>query len=96
MALLWGGGVSDSDYNNKEGYLQERTEFAENDRVGKDGKLIPFTNGLDKGYRAKMATWKNEKQIAIQPPYTKSDKRFTGRETIYAGCWLYSSRPGRE
>jgi len=68
VALLWGGGVSDSDYNNKEGYLQEQTGFAENDRVGEDGKLIPFTNGLDKGYRAKMVAWKNGKQIAIQPP----------------------------
>jgi len=53
--------------------------FAENDRV--EGKPIPFTNGLDKGYRAKMAAWRNGKQIAIQ--------------TIYAGCVAHN-RSGNE
>ena len=79
LGLLWGGGVSDSDYNNNKGYLEGQTKFAEMDRVGEDEKLILSTNGLEKGYRAKMAAWKNGKQIAIQPPYDKSDKRFTGR-----------------
>ena len=67
-------------YNSSEGYLQSKITFAENDLV--EGKLITFTNGLDKGYRAKMAAWRNGKQMAIQPPYAKSDKRFTGRQTI--------------
>ena len=58
--MLWGVGVSDFDYNNNEGYLEDQTNFAEKDRVGEDEKLIPFTNGLDKGYRAKMAAWKWE------------------------------------
>ena len=87
--------MSDSDYNNNEGYLDDQTKFSEKDRVGEDEKLIPFTNGLDKGYRAKMAAWKNGKQIAIQPPYAKSDKRFTGRQTIYAGC-IAHDRAGNE
>ena len=45
--------MSDSDYSNNEGYLEDQTKFAEKDRVGEDEKLIPFTNGLDKGYRGK-------------------------------------------
>ena len=49
VGLLWGGGVSDSDYNNNEGYLDDQTKFAEKDRVGEDEKLIPFTSILDKG-----------------------------------------------
>eukprot|EP00956_Cyclotella_meneghiniana_P017692 scaffold29047_cov43-Cyclotella_meneghiniana.AAC.2 len=80
-------------YNSSEGYLQSQITFAENDLV--EGKLIAFTNGLDKGYRAKMAAWRNGKQMAIQPPYAKSDKRFTGRQTIYAGCVAHD-RSGNE
>ena len=53
--------------------------FAENDRV--ESKPIPFTNGLDKGYRAKMAAWRDGKEIAIQ--------------TIYAGCVAHN-RSGNE
>ena len=49
VGLLWGGGVSDSEYNSNKGYLQSQITFAENDQV--EGKLIPFTNGLDKWYR---------------------------------------------
>ena len=49
LGLLWGGGVSDSDYNNNKGYLEDQTKFSEKDRVGEDEKLIPFTNILDKG-----------------------------------------------
>ena len=93
VGLPWGGGVSDSDYNNNEGYLKGQINFAEEDKV--DGRYIPFTNGLDKGYRAKMAAWRNGKQIAIQPPYAKSDKRFTGGQTIYAGC-IAHDRSGNE
>ena len=52
--------MSDSDYNNKEGYLNRQIEFAEADLV--DGKVIPFTNGLDKGCPAKMAAWEHGKK----------------------------------
>ncbi len=48
VGLLCRGGVSDLEYNSNEGYLQSQITFAEKDQV--DGKLIPFTNGLDKGY----------------------------------------------
>ena len=93
VGLLWGGGVSDSEYNNLEGYLNDQTTFAENDRV--DGKVIPFTNGLDKGYRGKMSAFRHGKQMAIQPPFAKSDKRFRGSQTQYAGC-IAHDRSGNE
>lgn len=76
VALVWSDGMSNSDYNNNIGYVQEKIKFYEKDRI--DENIIPFTTGLDKGYRVKMVPWKNGKQIAIQPPYKKSDKRFTG------------------
>ena len=41
-----------------------------------------------------MAAWRNGKQMAIQPPYAKSDKRFTGRQTMYAGCNIAHDRSG--
>ena len=31
VGLLWGGGVSDSEYNRKEGYLEAQDRFAEID-----------------------------------------------------------------
>eukprot|EP00956_Cyclotella_meneghiniana_P025836 scaffold54690_cov69-Cyclotella_meneghiniana.AAC.4 len=43
--------------------------WRENDRV--EGKLIPFTNGLDNGYRANMAAWRNGKQMAIETNYIR-------------------------
>ena len=46
--------------------------------------LCTFTNGLGKGYRAKMSTSKNGKQMAIQP--AKSDQQLTRRWTIFGGC----------
>ena len=48
---LWMGAVSDSDYNRRAGYLQEQEAFQNNDVVG--GKVLPFLNIYDKGYRAK-------------------------------------------
>jgi hypothetical protein len=93
VGLLWGGGVSDSEYNSSEGYLSDQISFAENDRV--NGRVVPFINGLDKGYRAKMAAWKSGKQMAIQPPFAKSDKRFKGKQTVYAGC-IAHDRSGNE
>ena len=41
---LWIGGVSDTEYNKKSGYLQKQREFQENDLVfgeeGSIGKLV--------------------------------------------------------
>ena len=49
---LWGGGVSDSDYNNNAGYLKDQQEYQETDLVddGKDGTVVKFHNILDRGY----------------------------------------------
>ena len=93
VALLWGGGVTDSKYNKKEGYLQEQDKFVEDDLV--DGKKKPFANILDRGYRAKRDAWEAGLQIAIQPPSARSDRRFRGTKTIFAGS-VARDRSGNE
>ena len=85
---LWGGGVSDSYYNENAGYLKDQEKFQENDIVVGDGdsegKVVEFLNILDRGYRGKLAAWSKGKQLALQPPSSKSDRRFQGRKTVYA------------
>ena len=90
---LWGGGITDDQYNNKSGYLQEQETFAKTDLV--DGKVMPFTNVKDRGYRTSFAAWKHGEQKVLQPPFAKSDKRFNGRQTIYAGS-IARDRSGNE
>ena len=77
----WTGGVSDSDYNKRSGYLQAQQHFQETDLV--DGQMKKFHNVYDRGYRAQMTTWQCGNQMAVAPPSAKSDKRFKGRQTIY-------------
>ena len=90
---LWGGGVSDSDYNNNSGYLEEQLRFQESNYV--DGLIIKFLNILDRGYRGKWAAWKCGRQVALQPPSSKSDRRFTGKQTRFAGS-VARDRGGNE
>ena len=70
---LWGSGVSDSDYNNDSGSLEEKLRFQESDYV--DGLAIKFLIILVRGYRGKWAAWKCGRQVALQPPSSKSDQR---------------------
>ena len=90
---LWGGGVSDTDYNKRAGYLQAQQDFVETDLVG--GKKVKFLNILDRGYRGSMAAWQSGGQVTLQPPSAKSDQRFKGKQTIFAGC-IARDRSGNE
>jgi hypothetical protein len=72
---LYPGAMSDSDYLNKTGILEEQKAFQE-----KDGG-IPFTNILDKGYRSTRASWRNG-QFVLQPTFAKCDKKFTTNEVL--------------
>ena len=71
----------------------ERVPLQERDLV--DGRVIRFLNLLDRGFRGKMASWKSGRQVALQPPSAKSDRRFTGRQTIFAGSAAHD-RGGNE
>ena len=102
MRDLWTGKVSDSDYNRRAGYLQEQEQFQNEDLVETetdDGwtviEVVPFLNIYDKGYRAKMAAWKNGKQRVLQPDWAASDRRFGRKETITSAS-VASDRGGNE
>ena len=45
---LWGGGVSDTDYNKRAGYLEEQEKFQLSGLVG--GAVVAFLNILDRVY----------------------------------------------
>ena len=90
---LWGGNVSDTAYNEDSGYLQEQAEFQEKDQV--NGKVLPFTVVLDKGYRARAACWRHGKQLTAQPAFAKSDKRFKASDTLTSAS-IASDRGGNE
>ena len=96
---LWTGGVSDSDFNRRAGYLKTQQRFQENDLVIFDGelepKVVPFLNKYDKGYRAKMAAWEHGKQRVLQPDFKDSDKRFNRDQTISSAS-VASDRGGNE
>jgi len=93
----WTGGVSDSDYNRRAGYLKMQQKFQEKDLVIIDGerRVIRFLNIYDKGYRAKMAAWENGKQLVLQPDFKDSDKRFNRDQTISSAS-VASDRGGNE
>ncbi len=98
-ASLWPGAVSDSDYNQREGYLQRQKNFADQNLVVLDGNdtpiNLPFTNIYDKGYRAKMIAWKTGRQLVRQPIWAESDKRFGRKETLITAC-VATDRAGNE
>ena len=87
-STLWGGGVSNTDYNSNEGYMKEQKLFQQMDCVFPDGNevsmIVTFLNIFDRGYRAKMAAWLEGKQQTLQPLSAKSDERFRDRTTVYA------------
>jgi hypothetical protein len=90
---LWGGNVSDSNYNENAGYLDEQWAFQKLDLV--DGEVVPFTNVYDKGYRARAICWRKGRQLVAQPIYAKSDQRFKGSDTLISAS-VASDRGGNE
>lgn len=101
-ADLWTGAVSDTDYNRRAGYLQTQQNFQNEDLILEetddgwiDVKVLPFLNIYDKGYRAKMAAWKEGKQEVLQPDFADSDRRFNRYETISSAS-IASDRGGNE
>ena len=83
-ANLWPGRVTDSDYNRREGYLEQQREFQEHDKIIRNGEevTVPWLNIYDKGYHAHMAAWLHGNQRVLQPVWAKSGEQFTRMETI--------------
>ena len=90
---LWGGRVSDTEYNADSGHLKDQKEFQRKDVV--DGNAVPFTVIPDKGYRARISNWNQDGQLTAQPIYAKSDQRFKGSDTLLSAS-IASDRGGNE
>ena len=88
----WTGASDDGTYHSDAGYMDEQKKFQEADKV--DGKVIKFRNILDRGYRGNDAAHLMD-QLCLQPPSAKSDRRFRGKESIYAGA-VARDRSGNE
>lgn len=84
--------MSDTEYNKSAGYLKEQETFQQYDMV--DGEVVPFLNIYDKGYRAREVC-RRHGQLTAQPAFCKSDKRFTGTNTLYSAS-IASDRGGNE
>ena len=77
---LWVGATSDTHYQEHTQIFEKQRDFAAKDLV--NGKVIPFTNMVNKGYRINLPAWRAGQQLVYQPIFAKSDRKFTGRETI--------------
>ena len=84
--------MSDTEYNKSAGYLKEQETYQQSDLV--DDKMVPFLNIYDKGYRAREVC-RRHGQLTAQPAFCKSDKRFTGSNTLYSAS-IASDRGGNE
>ena len=82
MEDLWVGGISDTNYQEKTGIFERQQKFGEWDLV--DGKVLPFTNIFDRGYRCNLMAWRAGRQEVHQPTFARSDRRFTGMEMLIA------------
>ena len=81
---LWVGATSDTHYQQETGIFQNQELFAkEFDLV--DGKVLPFCNIVDKGYRINLPAWRAGRQTVLQPMFARSDRTFTGLETVVSG-----------
>jgi hypothetical protein len=78
----WTGAMSDTDYFERAGILDEQQEFQNKDT----SSLLPFVNILDKGYRSNQAAWRKGGQLLLQPFFAKSDRKFTSREVLVSGA----------
>jgi hypothetical protein len=86
---LYPGAISDSDFLNKTGILEEQEKFQQADGG------IPCTNVLDRGYRATRAAWRTGKPFVLQPTFSQGDRHFVTCEVLGSAS-VASDRSGNE
>ena len=89
---LWLGAISDTEYFEKSGLLQEQEIFQSWDNQTQD---VTFTNILDKGYRSILTAWRTGGQLLLQPFFAKSDAKFASKEVLFSAA-VASDRSGNE
>lgn len=90
---LWTGGVSDTEYLTRSGILETQQSFQDTDIV--DGKVIPFLNVLDRGYRCTSQAWRAGRQLVLQPHFTNANRDFSTQEKLCSSN-VASNRSGNE
>ena len=60
-----------------------------------EGIKITIYNIFDKGYCVNLPAWRAGRQQVSQPTFAKSDKKFTGRQTIQSAD-IATDRSGNE
>jgi hypothetical protein len=78
----WTGAISDTDYFERSGILEEQEKFQKWDT----SSTLAFTNVLDRGYRCNLAAWRKGGQLLLQPFFAKSDRKFNSREVLVSGA----------
>ena len=73
--------------------FEKQKKFAEDDLD--EDEYVPFANIFDKGYRCTLEAYRAGKQECIQPIFAKSDRRFTGKDTVISAS-VASDRSGNE
>jgi DDE superfamily endonuclease len=93
LALLWQGGITDSDYIIRAGILEMQKKFIEtHDERSCNVKFVII---VDKGFRITHAAWAAGNQTVLQPHFAKADTKFTGNQTLYSAS-VASDRGGNE
>jgi hypothetical protein len=80
-------------YVEKSDILKVQEDFAKIDRI--DGKILPFTLILDKGYRIVRICWRHGKQECIHPMFASSDRTFNSNEMLMSAT-IAADRLGNE
>ena len=91
---LFVGNTGDSDYIKKTKILAIQEDFANKDKLD-DGKVLPFLNVFDKGYRVLLDCYKHGEQLCWQPAFARSDERYGSYATLHTGAVAYV-RSGNE
>ena len=81
---LWMGAISDSEYLEKCGILEEQQPFAVTDKVS--GEIIAFMNVLDCGYWCDLAAWRQGCQLISQLIFKPSNRKINSREVLLSAC----------
>ena len=91
--MLFTGGTSDTLYFEKCKALKRQHAFALQDLI--DGKMVPFLNILDKGYRCTVEAFRHGEQEVLQPTFAKKGKTFSAKDTLTTAS-IATDRAGNE
>jgi hypothetical protein len=89
---LWAGSIMDSEYMIRSKVLTIQETYL---KCYDTKHIEPFTVILDKGYRITAAAWGVGNTFILQPSFARSDRKFTGHESIRNAA-IASDRAGNE